>query len=167
MPPALLCCSASVKSCTHAQQVPQKAACQWDYWVGRNLAWGELYPFLFFLECDLQGSQKIDLKKGEMLTYKNVKESKRCSGSQHKTQNERKISYSYTRTWLHFTSFTHTTIPLPSVLLLNRQTVSWESSLQELVRDIISFLTFTLLCFRVSRHNCQIFSQGLEAASQS
>lgn len=107
MPPALLCRSASVKSCTHAQQVPQKAACQWDYWVGRNLAWGELYPFLFFLECDVQGSQKIDLKKGEMLTHKNVKENKRCSGTQHKTQNEQKISYSYTRTWLHFTSFTH------------------------------------------------------------
>lgn len=126
-----------------------------------------IVPFFILSECDVQGSQKIDLKKGEMLTYKNVKENKRCSGSQHKTQNERKISYSYTRTWLHFTSFTHTTIPLLSVLLLNRQTVSWESSLQELVRDIISFLTFTLLCFRVSRHNCQIFSQGLEAASQS
>lgn len=106
MPPALLCCSASVKSCTHAQRVPRKAACQWDYWVGRNLAWGESYPFLFFLGCDVQGSQKIDLKKGEMLTCKNVKENKRCSGSRHKTQNERKFSYSFTRTRLHFTSFT-------------------------------------------------------------
>lgn len=98
---------------------------------------GRIVPFFILSECDVQGSQKIDLKKGEMLTYKNVKENKRCSGSQHKTQNERKISYSYTRTWLHFTSFTHTTILLLSVLLLNRQTVSWESSLQELVRDIM------------------------------
>lgn len=43
----------------------------------------------------------------------------------------------------------HATIPLLPVLSLNRQAISWESSLHKLVRDIISFLTFTLLCFRV------------------
>lgn len=71
----------------------------------------------------------------------------------------------------------HRTVPLLSVLLLNtklfqfvlplnRQAVSWEWSLQELGRDIIGFVTFTLSCSRVSCHNSQIFRQGLEAASQ-